>query len=280
MINFQTSTDAIGDLIGTIYGLEAINDPDYIDSLVTAAHAKAADQFDLAVASSASAGHLTHVYEYGVPGITRGPTRFTDPTSPAARLYVHNLARQGAGHSIGFVFRPAVIANPQPTTAHTGVPSKYLRKLSRRKYVFRQRAMVMETGMEVEIKPTRGNLLFVPFYRQESRNPLNKRGFMMYPYSPKNVPIVAVPGRETKGTFATFWQGWWSGAGSTIMGQSIQKDVNADVAAALKLSATRAAKERVEPVGAGITSTVKKAQSATEASIKSKAKARRGRETR
>lgn len=251
MIDFHVNTDAIARMNGAVLGIgDFVHSADYIDGLVNAAHHDAAGEFDLAMAATAGAGYLTHVYEFGVAGITRGPVRVSDPTSPAARLWVHDLAGGSGFYEIDYLFRPAVIPNPQPTTRDTGVPSRYLRRLSKRKYVFRSKAFVMETGMEVEIKPKNGNLLFVPFYGQPSRNPMNKRGFMMYPYAPREIPIISNPGRDTQGTFTTFWETWWRSTGTSRMSRDVEKTMIYDINIALADAARRAAAERVVPAAA------------------------------
>lgn len=229
VVDWKVDFSAIGELVGTVDGIsEGVASPSYMEGLIKDAHAKAAEEFDAEVATVAQTGYLSHVYEFGTAGVTAGPARF-DPTSQAARLWSHGITGHGGVQDIFFTFRPAVQPNPQPTVASTGVASKYLRKLSRRKYIFRNRAMVMETGNEVEIRPKNGNFLFVPFYGEQPRNPLNKRGFMMWDYS-KNGPIVATPGNKSQGTFSAFWQTWWRSRGYTSIQESMYEDFNKDVA--------------------------------------------------
>lgn len=283
MIDWKVNFDGISDLIGTVYGLDnTMQSNDYMDKLAEAAHNEASLEFDLALSATAGAGYLTHVYEYGVSGITRGPVRFSDPTEEDARLYVHDIAGHSGNYGINYVFRPAIVRNPQPTTTHTGVPSKYLRKLSKRKYVFSQKAMVMETGMEVSIKPQGGRtFLFVPFYREvDPRNPLNKRGYMMWFY-PKFGPITTTPGRDTKGSFNAFWETWWGETGRATMDRGVQRSVTTDVKEVLRLSASRARSERPEPVMMSKPSaSVRAAKKKTEALMNKKSKMRGSRKRR
>lgn len=275
----ESNIESLGDLIGTVQGIsDAMSDQEYIDSLIEDAHYSASKAFDTATAATAHAGYLTHVYEYGVAGITGGTAKITDATSPEARLYVHSLIGNRGSYDIGFYFRPALVPNPQPTTASTGVASVYLRKLSRRKYIFRSRAIVMEDGEEVQIKPKNGNLLFVPFYGQPSRNPLNKKGFMMYPYAPNNEPITITPGRSTKGSFGAHWMKWWGDTGQTMMGAEIQSKIPLDIMESMQAMEAVAAGEALKPIESVNTiSSALSTNSATREKYHRKSKSRRRR---
>lgn len=229
VMDWKVDFTAIAEAVGTVEGIsEAAVSPSYMESLIKDAHQRAAREFDAEVATVAQTGYLSHVYEFGTAGVTAGPAKL-DPASPAARLWAHGISGHGGVQDVFFTFRPAVQPNPQPTVASTGVSSKYLRKLSRRKYVFRNKAMIMETGNEVEIKPKNGNFLFVPFYGEPSSNPLNRRGFMMWDYS-KYGPIKATPGEKSQGTFTAFWQTWWRSRGYSIIQEKMYEDFNTDVA--------------------------------------------------
>jgi hypothetical protein len=273
MINFKADLDAVLEMIGTFEGInEAYSDAQYLDDTVTRAHREASLQFDLAAAASAGAGYLSHVYEFGVPGITAGPPRISDPTSPAARLWTHNISGTKGMYSINYVFRPAVVPNPQPTKARTGVPSKYLRKLSKRKYVFHSKAFVMETGMEVEITSKEGRRLFVPFYGMPKQ--VGNKTYMMYD-AEKHGPINTTPGRNTAGTFTAFWEGWWAAQGTKIMEDNITESASADMALAFKAAAARAARIAPTPPATNVNEAVEeKAKKTTKYMLKRNAAAR------
>lgn len=243
----MSNLESIGDLVGAYIGMaENIKEERYIASLIRAAHNKAATAFDVAAASYASTGAIQHVYEFGVAGITRGAEKYHDPTSPAARLYEHTLTGEGGNQDIGYTFRPATNRNPTPTTASTGVASKYLRKMSRRKYVFYNKAYVMETGETVEIRANRSQWLFIPFGNRPARNPENDRGFVMWNTSTKG-PITVQPGADTKGSFSAFWMKWWSGDGQALMESNMTASVNEDIALAVAEAEKKAATETVKP---------------------------------
>lgn len=238
--------EAIGDLIGSYVGMaEGLDEPRYMQQVIERAHKKSANAFDIAVAATAGAGHLQHVYEFGTIGITPGQPKY-NPLGQQARLWVHQLKGKGGSQDIGYTFRPAVNRNPVPTTKSTGVASKYLRKISKRKYVFYNKAWVMETGQTVEIHAKRGNYLFVPFYGKPPTNTENKRGFVMY--NTKSLgPIQQVPGKTTKGTFTTFWMKWWGSQGAKIMESQMRAKVNRDIRYAELRAAKKAAKEAPKP---------------------------------
>lgn len=242
-----SNLESIGDMVGYLSGVsEGLNEDDYIEGLIKGAHEQATDIFDLAAAASAKAGAIPHVFEFGVAGVTKGQAKYPNPTAPEARLYVHEIVGKGGQQDIMYGFRPAINRNPQPTTKDTGVPSKYLRRLSRRKYVFANKAMVMEAGTAVTIKPKNGNFLFVPFYGNPPRDPRNNRGFMM-----SRGPITTVPGATTKGSFQAMWMGWWGSTGAQVMESEMGKTVGRDIEIAERqASSSAAAQQSLKPVQA------------------------------
>jgi hypothetical protein len=245
-----SNLESVGDLVGSLKGIgDGIEEDDYIEGLIKQAHGKATNVFNVAAAATASTGRMAHVYEYGTHGITPGQPKFADPTSPAARLWVHWVKGSGGNQNIGYSFRPALNRNPQPTVASTGVSSKYLAKLSKRKYVFWNRAFVMETGQTVSIKAKNGDFLFVPFGNTTPTNPANTRGFVMW-NSTKLGAITARPGQKTKGEFTKFWMAWWATAGNEIIENDMRVNVTMDIEKAVAEAAKRAAAEKVKPVQA------------------------------
>lgn len=277
MMRFETNLDALGEIFGAITGIqEGLKDPVYMDGLLKAAHSQATKEFDLAAAATAQTGHMSHMWEYGTPGITGGPPKFPDPTSPAARLWVHKMIGKGGDQIITFTFREAIQRNPRLTTAQTGVPSKYLRKMSRRKYIFRWKARVIETGEEVEITPKNGHLLFVPFYGEEERSERPRgRGYQMYPADRKG-PIKVNPGATQAGSFTKFWASWWDARGSQIIDDSVELSVDSDVNAVIDAAALRASKSRPVPAGTGLLAAkTAKSSKETAATLRARATERR-----
>lgn len=245
-IEVLTNLEAVGDMVGALVGMsEGLDDQAYMDGIIKAAHGRAATAFDAAAAATAKTGRIAHVYEYGVMGITKGMPKFADPTDLQARLYVHTLTGAGGNQDIGYTFRPAKQPNPKPTTLSTGVSSIYLNKLSNRKYYFYNKAFVMETGMTVQIKPDRGNFLFVPFYGEPSMDTANNRGYMMWDARRKG-EITARPGQQSEDSFTKFWLAWWTAAGSSIMSDVMEEYVTIDTEAAMAEATKRANAESMK----------------------------------
>lgn len=245
----NNNLDAIGELMGSLNGIaDGINKDTYMEMVLHQAHKKSSDAFNTAAAATASTGSLQHVFEFGVAGVTRGQPKFTNPTAPEARLWIHDLTGRGGNQVIGYHFRPALNRNPQPTTKYTGVASKYLRKLSRRKYVFWNKAAVTESGAEVEIRTKNVSHLFVPFgANKPARNPAYADKHFVWWHTDSKGPIVNQPGETTKGTFTAFWMRWWATAGSEIMEMEAGKQINLDVERAAAAAAKRAASITVKP---------------------------------
>lgn len=247
-VKVLSNLESLGEMIGALQGIAKGMDEDaYMEGLIKQAHGHAANAFNIAAAATAATGHFPHVFEFGTPGITPGPARFGDPTSHEARLWIHRLAGHGGSQDIFYSFRPAVVRNPQPTTESTGVSSKYLQKLSRRKYIFWNKAFVMETGMTVSNKAKNGDFLFVPFNGEAPRNPMNRKGFMMWD-SRRHGALETVPGRKTKGTFTAFWLAWWAAEGQETMEREMRSSVSMDIEKAVAMAAKDSQTEAMKPV--------------------------------
>lgn len=251
MLKFMADFDAIGELVGTLEGIQKVAEEDdqYIEMLLRDAHSDASRDFNTAAVASSML--IPHMFEFGTAGVTPGPIKFA-PNDPRAHLWTHEYIGSGKNVEVSFNFRPALSANPRPTTASTGVASKYLKFLSNRKYVFWNKALVMETGMEVNIKAKHGDFLFVPFYGNPSYGKyMNSRGYMMW-NSKANGPIRSVPGQNTRGNFGALWDGWWGTTGSKQMGQQVQRNFDRDVRAAFDAAAARSRATELKPVVPGM----------------------------
>lgn len=274
-IKMQNNLDVVGELSGTLQGLDqATRSPDYMESLIRAAHNKAAKEFDNFAAATGAAGVIPHMFEFGTAGVTEGPSRFR-PTDKAAQLWVHVLEGTGGNQEVSFTFRPAVARNPRPTTRSTGVPSKYLRRLSNRKYVFYNKAFVMESGQEVTIDARNGDYLFIPFRHEPPRGKYeNTRGYMMW-NARKYGPVKAMPGRDVRGNFTKLWGTWWASTGGPMMEGDMVKDFNVDMDRILAASAARAATQRPQPASTvKVEATAAKAETSTISKVRAAVRAR------
>src|SRR6478752_508792 len=100
LAEWKVDFSAIGDMVGTVEGIaEGVASQSYMGGLIRDAHRKATHEFDIAVATVAQTGYLSHVYEFGTAGITPGPARL-QPDSPEARLWTHGITGQGSAQDI------------------------------------------------------------------------------------------------------------------------------------------------------------------------------------
>lgn len=228
-VDFSGITDIIGNMEGIADGAES---DAYLGGLIDAAHRVASLEFDVDAASVAYTGNMTHMYEFGTRGITRGQVKFPDPTAPEARLWVHNLVGSGRSREIGFIIREAFAPNPRPSATFYGVDNAVIRRLSRRKYTFRWKARVIEQGESVQIKPQEKPFNFVPFYGKPARNPkYSGRGYVFRPIEGR-APMESNPGEDSgaTGTFTAFWERWWATRGQELMDGTASETFNKDVA--------------------------------------------------
>lgn len=239
-------------MMGSLDGAaRAVESSAYTDRLLRSAHKEAINAFDVAAAATARAGYFPHMYEFGTAGITPGEEKYVDPTSPLARLWIHRMEGRGRQQDITFTYRPAKERNPVPTTETTGVPAKYLAKLSRRKYVFWNKAMVMETGMQVQNKSQQDHgFLFLPFKSNPGLDTAQStgRGFVLWNTNTKGLPPMTVPGRNTRGKFTAFWNSWWSSQGEEVFNRAAETKINSDMAISSKRATARALRHIVKPV--------------------------------
>lgn len=249
MLEFKVNFDPLLTAIGAVYGIsDAADSSQYMNDVLNSIHSKASQQFDNAAASFATTGRIKHMYEWGTAGINKERTtrRFSDPTSPEARLWVHTSEGEGNIKYIGFDYRLSTVPIPPPTTTKTGVSQEELQKLSDRRYVFYNKAMVMETGMEVEIVGRHSNVLFIPFYGNPSPDASKRdveRGFTLYPW-PKKGPIKTRPGKKVAGSFTAFFEGWWKTAGMKSMNQQGDLEFNEDIYIVLDKAEAKGKTER------------------------------------
>ena len=249
-IEMLNNLESVGEMVGALRGMsQGLDEEDYMEGLIKSAHAKTANAFDLFAAATAQTGLIKHVYEFGTAGITEGQIKFPDPTHKSARLYQHTLTGRGGNQDIGYVFRPALNRNPAPTVASTGVPSKYLQRLSQRKYVFWNKAFVMETGMSVQNKSHQSHgMLFLPFNNQPSRaTPPYPNGHVMWNTNLRGNPATKVPGEHVQGNFTKLWLNWWGATGAEMIEQDMKKNIYIDIDKAMVEAERRAASQKVKP---------------------------------
>lgn len=250
-MRWDINLSEVAQLIGTIYGLEkSVKTSVYIDHLMRAAHAEAAEQFNKDIAAQAIATQrFNHMYEWGTAGINKGrTTRRMNPLDPEAMLWRHRLSGgRGRHKGIDWTFRASKVPVPQPTTAKTKVKREFLDRLSGRKHIFYWKAPIIEAGMKVKLRPKYANMIFVPFYGQPRSPNLDERtikqGFLFHAGPLMNVPSHGtIQGRDLTGNFTAFWEQWWNSAGATIINNYMYREVDESIRARLE-AAGRAGKK-------------------------------------
>lgn len=228
-LEIEIDYSGLEEVIGTVEGIaDAVEGNEYMGYVIDAADAVATKEFDVDAAATAGPGNFSHVYEFGTVGITRGTIKFPDPTSSAARLYVHHKNGFGNVRNVFYTFRPAVAPNPRPSASFYGVPSSVIRMLSKKKYIFRNKAAVVEYGETVYIKPKEKPFNFVPFYGKPGRK---YPGTYIFRPIEGHSPMASTPGEDSgqKGQFTAFWELWWMGRGQELMTGEANKFFNADI---------------------------------------------------
>jgi hypothetical protein len=267
-IKMTTDLEALAEAIGTYLGVaDGLESRQYMDSMLEIAHNETVPDFAKAAALSAKKFNFTHMYEYGVAGITRGDRQFINPVLPSARLWTDHMVGSGRTKRITFLFRQATRRVPAHTTEETGVAQEELDKLKvnqGKRYVFQNKAEVFEQGIPVSIhgKQKHGRL-FIPLKTEghSVRGVTAKdeaRGFTW------RRSVRLNPGADTDsiGQFSEFFFVWWSTEGAERMASSMQRTVDTDLASVeSKVSRYRSPLE--SPKTNSINGTVKRARSKT-----------------
>jgi len=226
-----TNLEQLAEDIGAYLGMaDGITQRDYMDNIITSAHHQTVPDFVKAAALNAKKFNFTHMYEYGVAGLTRGDKRFISPLSPTARLWQDVIVGGGGRKKITFVFRPAKNRVPRHTEEETGVAQEELDKLrinQGKKYVFYNRAEVFEQGIDLNIFPKSAKLLFVPLkgtsFRASPRD--EARGFTWS----KHVHINPGQSTDSVGQFSAFFFDWWETEGGRFMANRMSAHVTKDI---------------------------------------------------
>jgi hypothetical protein len=236
-IAFEVDFSELASTIGAFEGIaDAASNERYVGAALDDAHAIVSKEFDSEVTAAAMAsGRMNHMFEWGTQGINSGrTTRRINPLSAEARLWRDTLKGMGATRTLGFDFEPSKVPVPVTTTNATGISQKFLTKLQQNKYVFWNKAAVMESGSQVTITPKPGKKLFIPLVGRTSVEGLRPvdiaRGFIMTPHT-----VTSQPGKKTAGTFSAYWMDFWNNRGEKMMRERfsaiVQKDVDTTVAA-------------------------------------------------
>lgn len=182
---FMEATGVISGICG------AVESDIYVDYILEDAMGEMKDEFNMEFRLNAL-NHpevFHHVYEWNQIGINP--------------LYFLIKSGRGREKAIGFAFRQSLKAVPKPDADKTGIPQENIDRLKNRS-IFRLKAMVMETGAEVNIRPNRAKILFIPTPGAE-----NKNGDVVNFLFRKRATLTDVGGEQTTGSFTAFWNSWW-----------------------------------------------------------------------
>jgi hypothetical protein len=211
---------------------------DYQDSLIKTAFNTAVLEFNTeAAAYAAAGGNIKHMYEWGTAGINRGATNARpNPMSDRARLWEPIMTGKGFNRTLDFFYKPSLAYVPKPTSGETGMDPDVI--ASMRDHVFRQKAMVFESGITVTIRPQEAQFLLMPKYANvdtsQWRSNDIERGYALVPG-----PNKLRPGARTVGQFTAYWTQFWEGRGNDIMNAAVQKELDEDYAIAMATSDKR-----------------------------------------
>lgn len=199
-------------VMGSMIGItQTIETKDYQGNILKFMHEQMVREFDYEMHLQAGAmrERFHHVYEWNAVGV------------PDAKLWRHTLSGNGSTRTAGFEFLISKTPIPTPDQRAKNpddpmsiVAPEERAKLSKRRYVFRWKAPLMEYRMPVTIAPRSGQYLFIPTFRSE-------QGFIFHQGS-----VRQNSGNDlTAGAFTTEWAEFFGGRGQQIAGETVQRMV-------------------------------------------------------
>ncbi len=227
-MQFYADFKPIEEALGAAQAMyDAASEDDYLDDLVKVAWNIANEDFNQQAAAYAVAGgNIRHMFEWGTLGINRHRTNMRpNPMSENARLWKPLMVGKGLNQQLDYVFKPSVAFVPKPTKGETGMDLDTIAML--RDHVFYNKAMVMESGMTVTIRPVEAEFLLLPMYKgvipPNARPHDIKRGYTL-----SKGPLTLRPGARSVGQFNAFWGAYWQGEGNEILNRSVGEQIEAD----------------------------------------------------
>ena len=211
-IAFAADVEPIFEAMGVIDGITAGIDTDiYSDIVLNYAISEIKLQFNamFTAASLSNPRKYHHVWEWGEIGVNP--------------LYYLIKSGKGKRKTVSFGFRQSLKAVPKPDAAETGIPQENIDRLKRRS-IFRMKAIIMETGTAVHIRPKRAQVLFVP-----TPGATNKQGERVNFLFRKSVTLRNVGG-ETTGMFSAYWTAFWRSEAPFIMEEKVLPAVERTIA--------------------------------------------------
>lgn len=178
-------------LAGALSGFAATVDSNaYLPHLMTWAYDEMNEAFgDFADNVAASTDTIDHMYEWSMP-------------YEQGRLWRGRLEGRSANRQVAFDYLPSKTYVPVPEELTE--PGKTGRSVRTDSHIFVNKAMVMEMGLSVTIRPKGDNYLaFLPTPVQ-----IDKDGYPKIIFTNRSVTMV--PGREVSGNFTLLFASWWT----------------------------------------------------------------------
>lgn len=229
--NLGQLAEGIGSYLGMMEGLDQQT---YMDNLLDRVYVDVSASFNKAAAAAAmSDKSLSHMWEFGTAGISRGNVKYANPMNPNAMLWVNTMVGQGKQKTISFIFKPAKSFVPPHTEAETGVDQSVLDRLKvntgERKYKFPNKAFVFESGMDVNVVAKRSKRLFIPIDSEGTPADIGgqdtSKGYVWakaHTYAPGDFA-------DSVGRFTGFFGGWWASQGAAMMFEQMSMEVERDL---------------------------------------------------
>lgn len=202
MIKVEADLGAFANYNGMVAGFtQEIKTDKFKRAMVEHLHFKMMDAFNVHIDAFAIANRLRlwHMYEWRRVG------------DPSARLW--EPVKRGRGGTIitTIQFKPSKTFIPDveersnnPNDPVSKWPSEMIQRMSNKKYVFYNKAYVMENNIEITIRPrTSSGRLIIP-------NQNAKWGFYMLPKG-KSATVRSPGGQNTTGGFRWAWEMYWGG---------------------------------------------------------------------
>ena len=225
--NLEDLAEGIGNYLGMADGIEQ---PEYMDAMLTQAFNIADRQFNVAASVAASAKNFEHMYEFYTRGVHDNGT--LSPTAQASRLWKTVMAGGGGRKMISFTFRPATKPRTQLTEEEVDgtIAQDDLDRLmvnDGTKYYWPHKAENTENNKRIFIRPREAKVLFIPVMQglNNATTKERERGFGF------RKSYTNMPGEWTggAGAFTTFFWEYWQTAGKDSMSASMIEKFNRDV---------------------------------------------------
>lgn len=220
-LTLNTNLQGADTTLGAVSGvLKAADTRIFSDDVVRMFHSFMASEFNrhADLLARANPDKYGHMYEWHMLGFKSG------------RLWNNELVGAAGKRVATYSFRPSVKAVPPTTPQNTGISSKYFPKLRNRKYVFVNKAMVFEAGLDTVITPKNGNRIFVPL-RHKTRSGWrdSNYGGELRPYDIKRGFVWAKQSRQdhstTRGNFTTLYLLFYTQSSERVFAESVKPRV-------------------------------------------------------